>query len=142
GHMAYLAGNWEDFYNGLLKFFREIDRDIPKAYARFASEGVLEILTSNATHGYMPLLYEDSCIRAQVRAGVASSERILGFKPKGMWLPECAYRPGGPWNPPIGWAGKEYRIGIEHLVADEGITHFFVEHHLIENSRSEFVYNE
>ena len=141
GHMAYLATQWEQTYQGLLDQFHQIDRDIPKAYATFAKEGVLEILTSNATHGYMPLLYEDASIRAQIRAGVASSERILGFRPKGMWLPECAYRPGGPWQPPIGWAAKENRIGIEHLVADEGVTHFFVEQHLIQGSRSEWVYD-
>ena len=99
-----------------------------------AQDGLIEILTSAATHGYLPLLYEDSSIRAQLRAGLASSHRILGFKPTGMWLPECAYRPGGPWTPPIGWAGKENRIGIEHLVADETLDHFFVEHHLIERA--------
>jgi len=34
----------------------------------------VEILTSAATHGYLPLLYEDASIRAQVRAGMATSE--------------------------------------------------------------------
>src|SRR5690606_6327529 len=108
-------------------------------YAERAQKGLIEILTSNATHGYMPLLLEDSSIRAQIRAGLASSERILGFRPKGMWLPECAYRPGGRWHAPIPWAPKDGRVGIEHLDADEGITHFFVETHLIENARSEWV---
>lgn len=142
GHMVYLAQQWEESFSKLLKQFQEMDCDIPKAYAERAAKGYVEILTSNATHAYMPLLYEDACIRAQIRAGIASSERILGFRPRGMWLPECAYRPGGRWNPPIGWAGKDYRIGIEHLVADEGITHFFVENHLIEQSRSEQVFND
>lgn len=142
GHMAYLASRWEQWHADLLEQFREIDRDIPAAYARFAREGALQILTSNATHAYMPLLFEDSCLRAQMRAGVASSERILGFRPKGMWLPECAYRPGGRWCAPINWGCKDYRIGIEHIVADEGITHFFVEHHLIEGSRSEWAFND
>ncbi len=141
GHMAYLATRWEEWYGWLYNFFRDIDRDIPRAYGKYAQEGNVQLLTSNATHGYMPLLYEDASIRAQIRAGIASSERILGYRPKGMWLPECAYRPGGPWTPPIGWAGKGYRVGIEHLVADEGITHFFVENHLIEGSRSEFVFD-
>lgn len=141
GHMAYLATHWEDEFQSTLKQFKEIDRDIPKAYAKYAQEGVIEILTSNATHGYMPLLLEDASIRGQVRAGVASSERILGFKPTGMWLPECAYRPGGTWYPPINWGVREGRVGVEHLVGDEGITHFFVENHLIEGSRSEQVYN-
>ncbi|MCC7408510.1 MAG: DUF1957 domain-containing protein, partial [Phycisphaeraceae bacterium] len=40
------------------------------------------------------------------------------------------------------WAGKGGRIGIEHLVADETINHFFLEHHLIEGSRSEQVFND
>ncbi|MCC6579787.1 MAG: DUF1957 domain-containing protein, partial [Phycisphaeraceae bacterium] len=142
GHMAYLADRWVQWFEHLMKQFAEIGRDIPGAYARHAYAGNAQILTSAATHAYLPLLYEDSSIRAQLRAGLASSHRILGFKPTGMWLPECAYRPSGPWNSPIGWAGKGQRIGIENLVADETISHFFVENHLIEGSRSEFVFND
>lgn len=142
GHMAYLAEEWIKLFNELKEQFKKIDRDIPAAFAKQAEKGYLEILTSNATHGYMPLLYHDDAIRGQIRAGVASSERILGFKPTGMWLPECAYRPGGDWDPPIHWGRVHNRTGIEHLVADEGITHFFVENHLVENSRSEQVFND
>ncbi len=141
GHLAYLATYWEQWYTKLLAQFEAMGRDIPKAYAARVADGYLQILTSNATHGYMPLLLEDSSNRAQIRAGVASSKRVLGLQPTGMWLPECAYRPGGAWDPPIDWGRREHRIGIEHLVADEGITHFFVEHHLIEQSHSEQVYN-
>jgi len=142
GHLMHLADRWAKWHQELLEHFRDIDRDIPAAYAKAARDGHIQILTSMATHGYAPLLYEDSSIRAQLRAGLASSHRILGFQPKGMWLPECAYRPGGPWNPPNGWAGKENRIGVEHLIADETINHFFVENHLIENARSEWVNND
>ena len=141
GHMIYLAEQWIEWFEKQQQQFADMGRDIPKDYVRQKEAGRLEILTSNATHGYMPLLYEDSSIRAQIRAGLQSSERILGFKPTGMWLPECAYRPQGDWNPPINWGWKGGRIGIEHLVADEGITHFFVENHLIEGSRSEWVDN-
>ncbi|MFW5682436.1 MAG: 1,4-alpha-glucan branching protein domain-containing protein [Phycisphaeraceae bacterium] len=139
GHMAYLAQWWIDWHTARLEQFESYDRDIPKAYADRAKQGFFEILTSNATHAYMPLLYEDATIRAQIRAGIASSERILGFRPKGMWLPECAYRPQGPWDPPIQWGRKDLRTGIEHLVGDEGITHFFTESHLIEGCKSECV---
>ncbi len=141
GHLAYLAQRWERWYGGLIEQFHAHDRDIPKAYADRARDGLIQILTSCATHAYLPLLLEDASIRAQIRAGVASSQRILGTAPRGMWLPECAYRPSGAWQPPINWAGKERRVGVEHLVADEGVTHFFVEHHLIENCRSEQVFN-
>lgn len=141
GHLAYLAGRWAEFYEKLAEQFAGINRDIPGAFAQRARAGLIQILTSAATHAYLPLLYEDSSIRAQLRAGLTSSHRILGFKPTGIWLPECAYRPGGSWSPPISWSGKAGRIGIEHLVADETLTHFFVEDHLIKRSRSEWVRN-
>jgi len=142
GHMIYLAERWEQYFKDQLEQFEQIDRDIPGAFAARARQGQLEILTSNATHAYMPLLYEDRSIQAQIRAGLASSERILGLRPKGMWLPECAYRPNGPWSPPVNWGAREFRCGIEHLVADEDVTHFFVESHLVEGARSEQVYND
>ncbi len=141
GHMMYLADMWIEWFEKQQQQFSDMGRDIPRDYVRHKEAGRLEILTSNATHGYMPLLYEDSSIRAQIRAGLQSSERILGYKPTGMWLPECAYRPQGDWTPPINWGWKGNRIGIEHLVADEGITHFYVENHLIETARSEWVDN-
>jgi 1,4-alpha-glucan branching enzyme len=140
-HMAWLASQWKDFYTGLGEQFEAIDRDIPRAFAERCRRGYVEVLTSNATHAYMPLLLEDSSIRAQMRAGVGSSERILGFRPRGMWLPEGGYRPDGQWWPAVAWGGARNRRGIEHFVADEGITHFFVESHLIEQSRSEWLRN-
>jgi len=142
GHMLYLSDWWAEWFGHRLEQFQSINRDIPAAYTQHVRDGNIELLTSTATHAYLPLLYEDASIRAQLRAGLASSHRILGFKPRGMWLPECAYRPGGAWNPPIGWAGKGSRIGVEHLIADETISHFFVENHLIENSNSEQVFND
>ena len=141
GHMVYLAQQWQECFTKLRQQFHAMGRDIPKAYAQKAKQGHIEILTSAATHGYFPLLLEDATIRAQMRAGLASSERILGFRPRGMWLPECAYRPQGWWTPGITWGGPRNRVGVEHLVADEGITHFFLEHHLVESSRSEWVNN-
>ena len=138
-HLIHLADRWVDWFTELGEQFQVIGRDIPAAYAQHARDGLIEILTSSATHAYLPLLYEDSSIRAQLRAGLASSHRILGFKPTGLWLPECAYRPGGPWTSPNGWAGKGNRIGIDHLVADEEIDHFFIEADMMAASRSEFV---
>jgi 1,4-alpha-glucan branching enzyme len=88
-HLAWLATRWEEWYGKLGEQFEEIGRDIPKAYAQRAKQGFVELLTSTATHAYTPLLLEDSAIRAQMRAGVASSERILGIRPTGMWLPRA-----------------------------------------------------
>jgi 1,4-alpha-glucan branching enzyme len=133
-HMAYLATRWEEFYSTLAEQFAAIDRDIPRAFSRQAEDGYIEVLTSGATHGYLPLLLEDSSIHAQVRAGIGSSQRILGRRPKGMWLPEGAYRPSGHWVPGVAWGASDCRIGLERFLADEGLTHFFVESHLVESS--------
>jgi len=141
-HMAYLADQWKLFFSNLSEQFDRIGRDIPKAFAEQMERGLIQILTSSATHAYLPLLLEDSCVRAQVRAGVSSSERILGLRPRGIWLPEGAYRPGGSWNAPVPWGSKNGRIGIEQIISDEKLSHFFVESHLlgkfeIRNSRFE-----
>jgi len=135
-HMAYLADRWELFYNNLTEQFDRIERDIPKAFAEQMYRGLIQILTSSATHAYLPLLLEDSCVRAQVRAGVSSSQRILGLRPKGIWLPEGAYRPGGSWSPPIPWGSKNGRIGIDRIITDENLSHFFVENHLLPSAGS------
>jgi len=134
-HLAYLAERWETFYGDLAKQFASLDRDIPGAFAKRAEDGFVEILTSAATHGYLPLLLEDSSVRAQLRAGVSSSQRVLGFRPRGIWLPENAYRPSGHWAPATSWGETGHRMGIEQFVADENLGHFFVENHLIEQSR-------
>ena len=133
-HLVYLATRWETFYQALAEQFLALRRDIPIAFAERAGKGSVQLLTSIATHAYTPLLLEDSSIRAQVRAGVNSSRRILGLSPKGMWLPECAYRPAGTWIPPIPWGEARQRAGIEQAVADEGLTHFFAEGHLATGS--------
>jgi 1,4-alpha-glucan branching enzyme len=130
-HQVYLATRWEGVYEELSSQFAAIHRDIPRAFAEQAAAGRIQLLTSNATHAYTPLLLEDSSVRAQFRAGLASSKRILGLSLKGLWLPECAYRPAGTWTPPISWGGPRYRAGIDEAVAGEGLTHFFTESHQI-----------
>lgn len=74
--------------------FEAMDRDIPGALARLAEAGRIELATSAATHGYLPLLKRDFSRRLQLGAGRAVFERITGIAPRGFWLPECAYRPG------------------------------------------------
>jgi 1,4-alpha-glucan branching enzyme len=130
-HQAHLAERWELFFARIAEQFDRIEGNIPKAFAEQVDRRLIEILTSSATHAYLPLLLEDSCVRAQVRAGVSSSQRILGLRPTGVWLPEGAYRPGGPWSPPIPWGAKNNRLGIDQIVADENLSHFFVEDHLL-----------
>jgi 1,4-alpha-glucan branching enzyme len=131
-HFAYLATRWEEWYQKWLERFEAIGRDIPGEYAKRCREGHIQILTSNATHAYMPLLLNDQSIAAQMSAGVAASEKRLGFKPRGMWLPECAYRPTWDhWMPSVLYDNPRHRDGLENFIARAGVTHFFVDTHLI-----------
>jgi 1,4-alpha-glucan branching enzyme len=131
-HLAYLAGRWGEWFVGRLEHFQRINRDIPGEFAARRREGHIQILTSNATHAYMPLMLNDQSIRAQMSAGTGVSESRLGFKPTGMWLPECAYRPHWPnWHPSVWYTGDRDRPGLEKFIAEAGVSHFFVDTHLI-----------
>ena len=83
---------------------------------------MIEVLTSAATHGFLPLLERDSSVLSQVRLGVETYRKYFGRSPRGFWLPECAYRPA-QWVE----AEKRERKGIDQWLADEGLTYFFVE---------------
>jgi 1,4-alpha-glucan branching enzyme len=130
GHFAYLASRWEQWHTDRLSQFERIGRDIPKEFAQRFGEGHIQLLTSTATHAYTPLLLNDQMIRAQLACGTAVSLKRLGTAPRGMWLPECAYRPTWEhWMPAVLYDNPRYRPGLETFIGEAGITHFFVDSH-------------
>ncbi len=139
-HFAETARYWEQFFTQALTDFEALDGNIVLGYRKAQEDGLIEIITCAATHGYFPLLGTDESILAQVGTGVATHERHIGRKPRGIWLPECAYRPAGPWNFPVLPEGSEKpwngfnRIGVEDAVGQSGIDFFFVDTHLVEES--------
>ena len=103
-----------EFYRGSygrlkLAYLQRFDRDIVGAFADLARTGEVEILTSAATHGYLPLLDARS-IEAQLAIGMSATRRLTGLDPTGIWLPECAYKPG-----------------LERALERHGLTHFFTD---------------
>lgn len=129
-----LAGNWERFYQNTAEQFERLDRDIVAGFARHWGRGSIEVLTSAATHPYMPLLLTDQSIVAQMNLGTHTTRRHFGKNAAGMWLPECAYRPAvEQWKPPLVFQEPVYRPGLEKFMADQGIDHFFVDGHMFEN---------
>lgn len=73
----------------------ELGCDIVGAFAQLQEDGILEIITCAATHGFLPLMDGfPEAIRAQIEIGVADYRRCFGRDPAGIWLPECAYVPG------------------------------------------------
>jgi 1,4-alpha-glucan branching enzyme len=70
-------------------------KNLINAFKQFQDLGKLEIITCGATHGYLPLMdINRKAVRAQIRVAVDQYEKLFGRKPRGIWLPECAYHPG------------------------------------------------
>ena len=137
-----LAQLWESFYGGMLSYFTEaLHRDIPAAFKRLQDAGHIEIITCAATHGYLALLGEDTAVQAQVKLGVDTYKKHYGRQPKGIWLPECAYRPAYEWTPPVeGFGGPRHRKGVEEFLSENGIKYFVVDSHLLKGGKSVGVY--
>ena len=139
-HLAETARFWGRFFSTALSNFTSLGGNIIQGFRHFSDAGLIEIITSGATHGYMPLLGTDESVRAQIRTAVSTHQRHLGTRPSGIWLPECGYRPAGFWDYPVPAAGSTekcpgfYRIGIEQALAESSLDYFFVDTHLIEHS--------
>ncbi len=135
GHFQHLAWVWKDRFEALLRYFiEELGRDLLGGYRDLYEAGHIEIIGSAATHGYLPLLREDTSLHAQIEQGLATFERHIGRRPRGFWLPECAYRPRCDWGEPVevrGGSPPRFRVGLEQLLAEAGIEFFLVDHHML-----------
>lgn len=89
-------------------------RNLINAFRELQEEGVVEIITCGATHGFLPLISTLEARRAQVQVAVANYRKHFGRDPRGIWLPECAYEPG-----------------IELLLKEAGIEYFISDTHAI-----------
>ena len=129
-HLLSLAEFWRNRLTRLRRLFADIGGDLIAAFRALEASGHIEIIGSAATHGYLPLLARDESIRLQLAVGVSEHRRIFGRSPAGCWLPECAYRPRGPWEPWPTAPRTGMRRGIEEHLADAGFQYFFVDAHL------------
>jgi 1,4-alpha-glucan branching enzyme len=136
---------WEEFYQRMWALHRLIGGDILAAFGDLQRDGHIELITCAATHGYLPLLSREESIHLQLRTAVETHRRHFGVAPRGIWLPECAYRPRYEWTPPIGRdRGRQRRLrpGIEEMLAIHGIEYFVVDHHLVTGGRPIFPYRD
>ncbi|HEX8649308.1 MAG TPA: 1,4-alpha-glucan branching protein domain-containing protein [Pyrinomonadaceae bacterium] len=109
------ARMYQETLSAALKLWDErYGRNIVRAFRELQDEGVLEIITCGATHGFLPLISTEEARRAQISVAVANYQKHFGRRPRGIWLPECAYEPG-----------------IERLLADNGIEYFISDTHAI-----------
>ncbi len=140
-----LTDFWEGVYERMWELHRRIGGDIPGTFAELERDRHIEIITCAATHGYLPLLSRDESIHLQLRTAVETHRRHFGRAPRGIWLPECAYRPRYEWTPPTGpdrGRVRQLRPGIEEMLAQHGIEYFVVDAHLVAAGAPVFPYRD
>lgn len=86
--------------------------DVVGAFGALQESGVLEIITTCATHAYLPVVREPSARRAQLLIAVRNYRECFGRYPKGVWLPECGYTDG-----------------IDQLLSELDLRYFFLDAH-------------
>src|SRR2546421_6341442 len=107
GELVPLVKFWEAHLGKLRELFRSLDRDLVGAFRGLEERGAIELITSAATHGFLPLLARDESIRLQLSTGRAEHRRLFGSPPRGCWPPGCAYRPRRRWGAFAGGAPGE-----------------------------------
>ncbi len=130
--MEGVAAMWQRYYTrALVSFKHQWGRSICDAFRFFQDEGCIEIITCGATHGYSALLGTDESVQVQIKLGVENYKKRFGRQPRGIWLPECAYRPMYDWKAPVGDDAPWPRKGVEQFLEENGVEYFFVDSHMI-----------
>ncbi|MEE4377887.1 MAG: 1,4-alpha-glucan branching protein domain-containing protein, partial [Candidatus Competibacteraceae bacterium] len=118
-HFHQLAEFYHRFFvAGLDTFVNRCQRRLATAFRYFHEQGVIYLITTSATHGLLPLLAgQPKAVDAQIIIGLDYFESVFGFRPDGLWLPECGYYPG-----------------LDTILAKQNIRFFFLESHGIEHA--------
>ena len=136
---------WKNWYSSQLEHFNAIEQNILGAFRKLQDMGVVEIITCGATHGYYPLLSRDESLQVQTKLAVKNYEKHFERKPKGIWLPECAYRPRYAWAPPVPVNGNQkpyLRKGVDEFLSESGIEFFIIDSALLKGGKSIGAYRD
>lgn len=105
-----------------LAFFDRLGGDLIATFRRLEQDGCLELLTCAATHAVLPLLADQpGALRGQIETAIAQHQRWFGRRPKGFWLPECAWSP--EIEPALHAAGIEWVTVETHALTRAGARH-------------------
>lgn len=108
GHIRYLAEHYYNHFKNVRELWERYERDLINAFKKFQDSNNLEIMTCGATHGYFPLMKTyPQAVWAQIEVACQHHEENFGRRPRGIWIPECAYY-----------------TGLERFLADAGIRYF------------------
>ena len=103
----------EKFHHCRETFTNRHGCDLLTGFRGLEKAGVLELITSSATHAFLPnMRVNENAVRAQIHTAVGFHECLFGKTPRGIWLPECGYYPG-----------------LEAILESAGLHFFFVDTH-------------
>lgn len=102
----------EIHYSRLQDFEQKYQSNLIKAFSELQKEGKIEIMASAATHGYLPLIKKEASIYSQLKIGIEIYKKNFNQKPKGFWLPECAYQPEKEIENFLS------KLGIKYIIVD------------------------
>ncbi len=109
-HRAASFHRWH--FEDILAYYDSRGGDLIGVFRSLFESGHLEIVTCAATHAFLPFVRERAAARGQIATAVRNFQKHFGRRPRGIWLPECAYAEG-----------------LDELLAAEGIEYTFLDTH-------------
>ncbi len=114
-----------NFYSAALMYRRHFNecrdvfenvyqRNIVRGFRELQDQGYLEIITCCATHGFLPLMSNETAKRAQIQIARENYIKHFGRPPRGIWLAECAFNPGDDRY--LREAGIQFFIADAHAI--------------------------
>jgi 1,4-alpha-glucan branching enzyme len=90
-----LAWMYHHRFSLVRESWRACGGNLVNVFKQFQEEGRIEIITTAATHGLLPLLANHPpSLRGQILTARDHYRVCFGRDPRGIWLPECAYVEG------------------------------------------------
>ncbi len=107
-----LVNFYRERFTKIRQTFLNYNQNLLEAFQTFMEDEKIDCICSSATHAILPYLQTKEGVRAQIVHGIKGFEKHFGRRPRGFWLPECAYNEG-----------------IDRILYEEGIRYTFVEEH-------------
>ena len=114
-----LAHFYDKRYERIKELFLRWNQNLIFGFRHFFKLGKIECITTSASHAILPYLATTQGVKAQIFEGINTFERHFDTRPRGFWLPECAYT-----------------HGLDKILYKEGITYAFVDEAAISHVRS------
>ncbi|MCM2677806.1 glycoside hydrolase family 57 protein [Alkalicoccobacillus plakortidis] len=105
---------YKNRYNFIREFLKKWRGNLLEAFRDLNSRELITCITSSATHTFLPYLLTEEGVRLQIQEGIKCFEKHFQFRPRGFWVPECAFNET-----------------VDKVLAEEGIRYTFVDEHAI-----------